>query len=37
MGNLEVNDDIAYCMLANIAVMVPFYPRMFIKTSPLFH
>jgi hypothetical protein len=35
MNNLEINDEIAYAMLANIGAMVPFFPRMFIKNNPL--
>jgi hypothetical protein len=35
MDNLESNNDNAYQMLANIGVMVQFFPRMFLTSSPL--
>lgn len=36
MDKPEINDEAVFAMLANIGVMVPFYPRMFVKRSPLY-
>lgn len=36
MDNPEINDEVVFSMMANIGVMVPFYPRMFVKRSPLY-
>lgn len=36
MDKPEINDEAVFAMLANIGVMVPFFPRMFVKRSPLY-
>lgn len=36
MDKTLVNEEPVFSMLGNIGVMIPFFPRMFVKRSPLY-